>query len=127
MLTRERTSWPTLVPTFWRDLPRDCWPQAQQGAIPDHRRMAMSPQEQANRLALKIPAPCVCTDIPLCNQHKMAAEIIAAALAASAAKMEEMRVDTLHAIDRWQAMTKERDALTAKLEASERALERVRE
>lgn len=35
----------------------------------------------AERLALRIPAPCVCMDTPLCNQHKAAAEIIAAALA----------------------------------------------
>ena len=27
-------------------------------------------------LALMIPAGCVCTDVPLCNQHRRAAEIM---------------------------------------------------
>ena len=38
-------------------------------------------KQSAERLALRIPAPCVCVDVPLCNQHKIAAKLIAGALA----------------------------------------------
>jgi hypothetical protein len=39
----------------------------------------MTPEERARRAekwALVIPAPCLCTDTPLCKQHKVAAEVI---------------------------------------------------
>lgn len=35
-------------------------------------------RDEARRLALRIPAPCVCVETPLCNQHKAAESLIAA-------------------------------------------------
>ena len=47
--------------------------------IPDLR-------SRADKAALHIPAPCVCVDVPLCDQHKIAAQIIVAVAEAEVAR-----------------------------------------